>query len=68
MKKFSIEIVETLSKIVPIEAKNVNEALIIAERMYQEEEIVLDYNDLVDTEFNIDWVNTTLEDIGIGTK
>ena len=51
METFKIEIKETLSKIVVIEADSVNEAYSKAKEMYRCEEIVLDENDHLDTVF-----------------
>lgn len=51
--KIQVEITETLSKIVEIEANTEEEALQIANEMYQEEEIVLDENDYIDTKIKI---------------
>lgn len=50
---FEIEIVETLSNIVEVRAKNEQEALLKAQDMYRNEEIVLYPDDFIDTKFNI---------------
>lgn len=50
---FQIEIVETLSNIVEVRAKNEQEALLKAQDMYRNEEIVLYPDDFIDTKFNI---------------
>ena len=50
MKVFKIEITETLQRIIEIEAKNEEEAHRKVKEMYQEEEIVLDSSDFVETE------------------
>ena len=50
---FQIEIVETLSNIVEIRAKNEQEALLRAQDMYRNEEVVLYPDDFIDTKFNI---------------
>lgn len=50
---FQIEIVETLSNIVEIRAKNEQEALLKAQDMYRNEEVVLYPDDFIDTKFNI---------------
>ena len=50
MKTFKIEIQEFLSKIVEIEAENINEAISKVKSKYRKEEIVLDSNDYVTTE------------------
>lgn len=53
MKKFQIEIVETLSNIVDVVAKNEQDALLKAQERYRKEEIILYPGDLVETKFNI---------------
>lgn len=50
MKTFKIEVQEFLSRIVEIEAKNIDEAISKVTEMYQNEEIVLDSEDFVTTE------------------
>ena len=50
---FQIEIVETLSNIVEIRAKNEQEALLKAQDMYRNEDVVLYPDDFIDTKFNI---------------
>lgn len=52
-KKFTVEVTETLQRRVEVEAEDEKSALDIALNMYREEEIVLDYNDYVDTDFVI---------------
>lgn len=52
-KVFKIEIQETLSEIVEIEAKDLNEAILKAKKMYSEEEIILGEQNYVNTEFKI---------------
>lgn len=49
--KYVIEIEETLVRHVVVEAENSNEALAIANDAYNNEEVVLDYRDYMDTEF-----------------
>lgn len=53
MKTFKIEVKEILSRIIEVKAENEEEALNHIQEQYQEEEIVLDSNDFIDTEFNI---------------
>ena len=48
---YSLVVTETLQRTVEIEAVNESDALEILERKYKDEEIVLDYQDLVNTEF-----------------
>jgi len=50
LKTFKIEIQEFLSKIIEIEAENIDDAVSKAKEMYQKEEIVLDSDDYVTTE------------------
>ena len=50
---FSIEIIETLSKTVEIEAKDVEQALSKAQEMYRNEQVVLGSNNYLSTEFLI---------------
>lgn len=50
---FKIEIQETLSETIEIEAKDLNEAILKAKKMYNDEEIVLGEQNYVNTEFKI---------------
>lgn len=50
METFKIEVQEFLSRIVEIEAKNIDEAISKVKVMYQNEEIVLDNEDFVTSE------------------
>ena len=50
---FQIEIVETLSNIVEVNAENEQDALLKAQDMYRNEEVVLYPDDFIDTKFNI---------------
>ena len=50
---FQIEIVETLSNIVEVRAKNEQEALLKAQDMYRNEEVVLYPDNFIDTKFNV---------------
>ena len=52
-KVFQIEIVETLSSIVRINSENEQGALLKAQELYRNEEVVLYPNNLIDTKFNI---------------
>ena len=45
MAAFNIEITELLSRVVNIEATNMEEAMKMVSKKYKDEEIVLDYND-----------------------
>lgn len=53
MKTFEIEITELLSRIIEVEAETENEAFEKVKEMYQNEKIVLDSSDYVDTEIKI---------------
>lgn len=53
MKEYEVEIVETISRIITVEADNEYEALVTVSDMYHNEEIVLDASDHIDTDFNI---------------
>lgn len=53
MKKFHIEIVETMSSIVEITAEDEQDALLKAQEMYKYEDIVLYPDNFIDTKFNI---------------
>lgn len=50
METFKIEIKEFLSRIVEIQANNLDEAISKVKQMYRNEEIVLDSEDFVATE------------------
>ncbi|HRN92091.1 MAG TPA: DpnD/PcfM family protein [Ferruginibacter sp.] len=51
METFKIEVKETLSRIIEIQANSMDEAYYRVREMYSKEEIVLDANDNVDTDF-----------------
>ena len=52
-KIYSVEVTETLSRIVRVTAKDKFEAYKIVKEMYHNETIVLDENDYIDTEINV---------------
>ena len=52
-KAFQIEIVEMPSKIVEVLAKNEQEALLKAQDIYRNEDVILYAADFIDTKFNI---------------
>ncbi|KRG33591.1 DpnD/PcfM family protein [Psychrobacter cibarius] len=52
-RAFQIEIVETLNNIVEVNAENEQEALLKAQDMYHNEEVILYPDDFIDTKFNI---------------
>lgn len=53
METFRIEIKETLSRIIEIEANSEEEAFSLVRNQYHNEVIVLDADDYIDTEFLI---------------
>lgn len=50
MKSFTIEVKETLSRVVEVNAENEEEAIEKVRNLYRTEEIILDSEDYVDTE------------------
>lgn len=53
MEKYNIEIKETLIREVSIDASSLDDAMISAELLYKNEEIVLDYTDHTATDIDI---------------
>lgn len=51
METFKIELKETLSRVIEIEASSEDEALSKIQDLYKKEEIVLDADDYMETEF-----------------
>lgn len=51
MAKYNVEVVETLSRVVEIEADSYEDAERVAEEMYDNSEIILDYEDKEDTNY-----------------
>lgn len=51
MKKYNVEVVEKLSRVVEVEAKNYQEAEDKVDKMYHNQDIVLDWNDLESQNF-----------------
>lgn len=51
MEKFDVKIIETLSKTVEVEAKSESHAIILVTEMYNEEEIILDSSNHIETNF-----------------
>ncbi len=52
MENFKIEIKEFLAKVVEVQAENLPEVISKIYEQYKKAEIVLDYNDFVEVEFN----------------
>ncbi len=50
---YEIEIVETMSAIIEVIAEDDSSAILEARERYRNEEIELNYDDLIDTKFNI---------------
>ncbi|MDD2577658.1 MAG: DpnD/PcfM family protein [Bacteroidales bacterium] len=48
MKKYKVEITETLQRVIEIEAESSDEAYKIAKDRYEDFDIVLDYDDFID--------------------
>ena len=65
MKTFYISVTETLKRIVEVHAEDSSEALQKVEDAYYNEEIVLDSEDFVDTDFN-DETERLLESYDLG--
>lgn len=51
--KYVVEITEISVKHVVVDAESSSDAEIIANNAYNNEEIILDYNNYLDTEFNV---------------
>lgn len=51
LQTFQIEIVETLSNIVEVVAEDEQDALLKAQKMYRNEQVVLYPDDFIDTKF-----------------
>lgn len=65
MKTFYISVTETLKRIVEVHAEDSSEALQKVEDAYYNEEIVLDSDDFVDTDFN-DETEETINNYELG--
>ena len=55
MNKYRFNIEEILNKEVTVEAENFDQAMKIINKLYRDEEIVLDYDDFV--EYTINYIN-----------
>ena len=53
MKKYKIEIIETLSRTVEIEADSETDAVVKLSEAYHEEELILNSSDHIGTEFKV---------------
>ena len=51
MKKYKVEITEILQRTIEIEANSEIEAETKVKQMYDEQEIILDYQDYIDVDF-----------------
>lgn len=52
-RTYEIEIVETMSAILEVVAEDESSAILQAQERYRNEDIELNYDDLIDTKFNI---------------
>jgi hypothetical protein len=50
MGKFKVEVIETLSKLVDVEANDIDEAIDKVRNMYHDSDIVLSYDDFIRVE------------------
>lgn len=55
MKTYTVYITETLQTAIDVEAESWEDAEEEAERMYYNQEIVLDYNDYINVDFQVDY-------------
>ena len=53
MREYKVEVTETLSQVITVEADNEEDALDIVRDSYFNEELVLDSSDYIDTDFQI---------------
>jgi len=53
MAKFKVQVIETLSKVIEVEANSEVEANVILSQKYHDEEIILDSSDHLSTEFKV---------------
>ena len=62
---YKVEVTETLSQIIEVEASSIDEALDVVESMYHDECLVLDHDNLTDVSFDIytDYYDFTLDNI-----
>ena len=51
MKKYKIEITETLQKVIEIDADDIDTAILIAKKKYRNQEVILNENDFIEAEF-----------------
>lgn len=52
-KKYKIEVLETIARVVEVEAKDGDEAFDKVRDMYNKSEIILDSSDFVDVQFSV---------------
>lgn len=53
LKTYQVEIIETMSRVVEIVAEDDSSAILKAKEKYRNEDIELNYDDMMDTEFII---------------
>ncbi len=51
MSKYNVEVIETLSRVIEINAKDFKSAVVKAEELYDNQNIILDYEDKIDTDY-----------------
>lgn len=53
MEQYKVEIIETLSRVVEVNANSSDEAIDIVRQLYEERKIVLDSSDYLETEIDL---------------
>lgn len=53
MKKYKVEITETLQRVIEVQAQSANDAIELIRQKYKKEEIVLSENDYISTEIDL---------------
>lgn len=61
MKKYLVEVLETLCRVTEIEADSEDDALEIADEMYRNGDIILDYSDCAGVDFSSGGVQNETE-------
>ena len=61
MKTYNVKITETLEREIDVEAESKKQAKEIVERMYSNEELILDYNDFQDYNIKANEVKMEME-------
>lgn len=63
MKKYTVEITETLQKQIEVKANSKEEALIIVKNKYRKGEEILTETDYIDTEFDVIKIEKDITDM-----